>query len=93
MAGAGHRRAIQRGSGVTPTHETNGRIKLTWQQFVWGVTVLVMLVGMWTRMEMNNALILVTLGTKADTTEVRHIDRDFREFMRVVQSAQAAGRR
>jgi hypothetical protein len=34
----------------------------------------------------------VTLGTKADTTEVRHIDRDFREFMRLAQSAQAAGR-
>lgn len=78
---------------MTPSHETNGRIKLTWQQFVWGVAVLGTLAGMWTRMEVNNALILVTMGAKADTAEVRHIDRDFREFMRMQGEAQASVRR
>jgi hypothetical protein len=74
---------------MNPVHEPNGRVKLHWQQIAWGLGVLATLAGMWSRMEVNNALILVSLGSKADTTEVRHIDRDFREFMRA-QSAQAS---
>jgi len=72
--------------------EANGRIKLTWAQIVWGLTTFGMLAGLWTRMEVRTALILVSLGAKADTSEVRNIDRDLREHLRWVPAARA-GRR
>lgn len=54
---------------MTP-HETNGRIKMTWPQLVWGISMLLMLAGMWTRMEVRMALIEAGLCTKAEKSTV-----------------------
>lgn len=56
---------------MTP-HETNGRIKMTWGQVVWAISMFLMLAGMWTRMEVRMALIETKLEGKASVTEVDH---------------------
>jgi hypothetical protein len=66
---------------MTAHWEPKGVIKLTWEQMVWGITVLVFIAGMWTRMEINQSEIIRDLDSKADTSEVRQIDRDFRTHL------------
>lgn len=56
---------------MTP-HEQNGRIKMTWGQVVWAVSMFLMLAGMWSRMEVRMALIENKLEGKANVADVDH---------------------
>jgi hypothetical protein len=62
---------------VTP-HETNGRIKLTWAQIVWAVSMFIMLAGMWGRMEVRTALIEAKLEGKASVADVEKVSNQLR---------------
>ncbi len=77
---------------MTP-HETNGRLKLTWAQVVWVVSMFLMLAGMWARMEVRFALLEATVQRKADSSEVEQIRHDLvmhaRGDRRLVPEAEA----
>jgi len=45
------------------THESNGRIKLTWPQIVWGISILIGLVGAWYDVRTKQ----IELAAKMDT--------------------------
>jgi hypothetical protein len=80
---------------VTAQKDENGRLKLTWAQVVWGITMLLGLAGMWTRMEVRLALIEVAVAGKAQASDVEQLRRDLRQHIGgviVTPDAEAATR-
>ena len=65
---------------MTP-HDQNGRIKMTWAQFAWGITMLLMIAGMWSRMETRMALLEVAISSKASTAEVSDLRARIFQFV------------
>lgn len=76
--------------------DENGRIKLTWPQTVWAITILVLMATGWARMEYRMSALETTLServyTKADIDRMKYMrDRDL-ELIRLEVEAKTARR-